>query len=218
MVELIIMGPQGSGKGTYSSRMAPQLNDIPVISMGDLLRAAREDEEFGTSIKEAQDKGVLVSNEIVMNILKKRLEQEDAQKGFILDGFPRSLEQANALEEFTGIDVVINLVVPREISIARLSSRVQCSKCGKIYNTLYLKPKVEGVCDECGGELYQRDDDKPEAIEQRLKVYEESTAPLIDYYREKGIVIDVECNSLDIPPEVQVEKIMNKLKEKGFVN
>ncbi len=214
MVKLIIMGPQGSGKGTYSSRMAPQLNNIPVISMGDLLRAARNDEEFGNVIKEAQDKGVLVSNEIVMNILKKRLEQEDAQKGFILDGFPRSLEQAEALEEITDIDATINLVVPREVSIARLSSRIQCKNCGKIYNKLYLKPKVEGVCDECNGELYQRDDDKPEAIEQRLKVYEEKTQPLIDFYNKKGIKIDIECNSVDIPPEVQVEKIMKALKEK----
>ncbi len=218
MVKIVIMGPQGSGKGTYSSRMAPQLNDIPVISMGDLLRAARDDEEFGESIKEAQSKGVLVSNDIVMRILKKRLEQEDAQKGFILDGFPRSLEQANKLDEFSDIDVVINLVVPREVSIARLSSRVQCKDCTKIYNKLYLKSKVEGICDECGGELYQRDDDKPEAIEQRLKVYEESTAPLVDYYKEKGIIIDIECNSVDIPPETQVEKIMNKLREKNLTN
>ncbi len=214
MVKLIIMGPQGSGKGTYSSRMAPKLNDIPVISMGDLLRAARDDEEFGETIREAQEKGVLVSNEIVIGILKKRLEQEDAQEGFILDGFPRSLEQAEALEEITDIDATINLVVSREVSIARLSSRVQCKNCGKIYNKLYLKPQVEGICDECGGELYQRDDDKPEAIEQRLKVYEEKTQPLIDFYNEKGIKIDIECKSVDIPPEVQVEKIMNALKER----
>lgn len=214
MVKLIIMGPQGSGKGTYSSRMAPQLDNIPVISMGDLLRAARDDEKFGNVIKEAQDRGVLVSNEIVMDILKKRLEQEDAQKGFILDGFPRSLEQAEALEEITDIDATINLVVPREVSIARLSSRIQCKNCGKIYNKLYLKSKVDGVCDECDGELYQRDDDKPEAIEQRLKVYEEKTQPLIDFYNKKGIKIDIECNSVDIPPEFQVEKIMKALKEK----
>ena len=216
MVKIVIMGPQGSGKGTYSSRMAPQLNNIPVISMGDLLRDAREDEEFGNSIKEAQDKGVLVSNEIVMNILKKRLNQEDAKEGFILDGFPRSLEQAEALEEITDIDVVINLVVPREVSIARLSSRVQCKNCGKIYNKLYLKPKEEGICDECNGELYQRDDDKPEAIEQRLQVYEEKTQPLIDFYNKKEIKMDIECNNVNTPPEVQVEKIMNGLKERGF--
>ena len=216
-LKLAIMGPPGSGKGTYSSRMAPKLT-IPQISTGDLLRAAREDPEYGEKIRAAQDSGGLVSDEIVLALLKKRLNQEDAQNGYILDGFPRTIKQAEMLEEFSKLDAVINLVVPEKIVIERLSSRRVCKDCGKIYNTLYLKPEKEGVCDKCGGELYQRSDDKPEAIKERLQVYEEKTAPLIDYYDNKGIKIDIACNSIDIPPETQVEKIMNALKEEDLID
>ncbi|HDQ60043.1 MAG TPA: nucleoside monophosphate kinase [Candidatus Woesearchaeota archaeon] len=216
-MKLAILGPPGSGKGTYASRMSPKL-DIPQISTGDLLRAARDDPEHGAAIKEAQDSGGLVSDEIVLELLKKRLEQKDAKKGFILDGFPRTLEQAKALQGFAKLDAVINLVVPDEVVIARLSSRRSCKECNEIYNTLFLKPKEEGKCDKCGGDLYQRSDDKPEAIKHRLKVYTENTAPLIDYYSDEGVRIDIPCNSVDVPPETQVEKIMNALKEKGLID
>lgn len=216
MIKIIMLGPPGAGKGTYATRLAPKLG-IPTISTGELLRAARDDPEIGETIRKYQDSGELVPDEIVIQILKKRLEQDDAKNGFILDGFPRTLEQAKALETITNIDVVVNLDVPEEILIKRLSARRQCKKCGAIYNLLYLKPKVDGICDKCGGELYQRDDDKPEAIKERLRVYHEKTAPLIDYYKEKGIMITITTDRIDVPPEEQVEKIMQKLKEKNLI-
>lgn len=216
MVKLVMLGPPGSGKGTYATRMAPKLG-IPTISTGELLRAARDDPKIGATIRQAQDTGGLVSDEIVMHILKKRLEESDAKNGFILDGFPRTLPQARELEKFAKLDAVINLVVPEAVIIARLSARRQCSKCSAIYNTLYLKTKVEGICDKCGGKLYQRDDDKPASIKERLKVYEANTAPLIGYYKERGIKIDIPCNSVDVPPELQVEKIMVALKGKKVI-
>ncbi len=216
MIKIIMLGPPGAGKGTYAARLSPKLN-IPTISTGDLLRGAKNDPEIGETIKEYEAKGELVPDKIVIEILKKRLEQEDTKNGFILDGFPRTIEQAKVLEEISDIDAVINLNVPEEILIKRLSSRRQCKKCGAIYNLLYLKPKVEGVCDKCGGELYQRNDDKPEAIKERLKVYHEKTEPLIDYYTNKGKLITITTNRIDVPPEEQVDKIMQALKEKELI-
>jgi len=213
MVKLAMLGPPGSGKGTYATRMSPTLG-IPAISTGELLRANRDDPKLGAEIKKGQDSGGLVPDKIVMAVLQKRLTESDAKKGFILDGFPRTVAQAEALEKFAKLDAVINLVVPERVTVARLSARRQCSKCNTIFNTLYLKPKVEGICDKCGGDLYQRSDDKPESIKERLKVYEKSTSPLIDYYGKKGVRIDIPCNSVDVPPEEQVAKIMKALKEK----
>ncbi len=216
MVKVIMLGPPGAGKGTYATRMAPKLG-IPTISTGDLLRAARDDPEIGGIIRKYQDSGELVPDEIVINALKKRLEKDDAKNGFILDGFPRTIEQAKALEGITNINVVINLDVPEEIIIKRLSSRRICPKCGTIYNLLYLKPKVDEICDKCGTKLIQRDDDKPEAIKERLKIYHEKTEPLIDFYKEKGILMTVTTDRIDVPPEEQVDKIMSILKEKKLI-
>ncbi|MDD5182010.1 MAG: nucleoside monophosphate kinase [Candidatus Nanoarchaeia archaeon] len=216
MVKLAMLGPPGSGKGTYATRMAPKL-EVPAVSTGELLRANRDDPKLGPEIRKGQDSGGLVPDKIVMAVLQKRLAESDAKKGFILDGFPRTIEQAESLEKFAKLDAVINLVVPERVIIARLSSRRQCSKCSAIYNTLYLKTKVEGICDKCGGELYQRSDDKPESIKERLKVYEKSTAPLIDYYGKKGVRIDIPCNSVDVPPDEQVAKIMKALKDKRVI-
>ena len=216
-MRLVMLGPPGSGKGTYASRISPKLG-VPMISTGDLCREeAAKGTELGKRIKKIMDAGGLQPDEVIIKMLKHRLEQPDAKKGFILDGFPRTLEQAKALEGITKIDAVINLVVPDRVIIARLSARRQCRKCGAIYNVLFLKPKKEGICDKCGGELYQRDDDKPEAIKERLKLYEEKTAPLINYYKERGLKIDISCNSVDIPPEVQVDKIMKALKEHKII-
>lgn len=212
-MKLVMLGPPGSGKGTYATRLSPKLG-VPTISTGELCREeAAKGTELGKQIKKIMDEGGLQPDEVIIEMLKNRLKKPDAKKGFILDGFPRTLPQAEALEKITKLDAVINLVVPERVIIARLSARRQCKKCSAIYNTLYLKPKKEGICDKCGGELYQRDDDKPEAIKHRLKIYEESTSPLISYYKEKGIKIDIPCNSVDVPPEVQVEKIMDALKK-----
>jgi adenylate kinase len=210
-MKLIMLGPPGSGKGTYASRMVPKLG-IPAISTGEMFREnIRNNTETGKIAKAYMDRGELAPDELTVKMLKERIAKADAKKGFILDGFPRTIPQADALGKITKIDFVVNLVVPDKIVIARLSSRRQCRKCSKIYNVLFLKSKVEGICDVCGGELYQRDDDKPATIKERLVVYQKNTQPLIDYYRKKKLVIDIPCNSVDIPPEIMVDKIMKEL-------
>jgi len=133
-----------------------------------------------------------------------------------LDGFPRTLPQAEALDGIVKLDAVINLLVPESIIVERLSSRRVCRKCGAIYNIRFLKPREEGICDKCGGELYQRDDDKPEVIRDRLKVYERQSKPVIGYYTGRISFINVECDRVDIPPEDMVEKILSGLKEKNI--
>lgn len=215
------MGPPGVGKGTYASRVGPKMG-IPHISTGDLLRAAREDPEFGPEIKKHQDTGMLVPDEIVMGILKKRLEQPDCQKGFILDGFPRTTAQAEALEKITDLDAVVNIQLEEEIIIEKISARRICRNCGEIYNLADihkgdlhmppLLPKEEGKCDKCGGELYQRSDEKPEIVKDRLKLYEEKTSPLVEYYRNKGILKDIEVTG---GPEIMVPRIMELIGAKS---
>jgi adenylate kinase len=207
-MRIVMLGPPGSGKGTYASRLTSILG-IPHISTGDLVREEiNAGTEIGRKIKAYSERGELVPDEIIINLLIERLKKPDAQKGFILDGFPRTIRQAEALKEISKVDLVINLNVPDEIIIQRLSNRLICKRCGAIYNKLTLKPKVDGKCDLCGGELYQRDDDKPEIIRERLNVYRRSTEPLIEYYRREGILKDVYCNSLMTPPEEVVKKII----------
>jgi adenylate kinase len=207
-MRIVMLGPPGSGKGTYASRLTSILG-IPHISTGDLVREEiNAGTEIGRKIKAYSERGELVPDEIIINLLIERLKKPDAQKGFILDGFPRTIRQAEALKEISKVDLVINLNVPDEIIIQRLSNRLICKRCGAIYNKLTLKPKVDGKCDLCGGELYQRDDDKPEVIRERLNVYRRSTEPLIEYYRREGILKNVYCNSLMTPPEEVVKKII----------
>ncbi len=210
-MKLAFIGPPGSGKGTYAQRVGPKLG-IPQISTGDLLREeVAKKTEIGKKIKDTMESGELVSDDIVAELLKKRLDQPDAQKGFILDGYPRNRVQAEALEEITGLDKVVNLVVPDEIVIYRLGGRRTCGDCDTLFNINTMAPKKEGICDECGGELIQRKDDTPEVIKDRLQTYENETKPIIDFYRDKGLLVDVQCDEADIPPEVIVEKIMEKL-------
>ncbi len=212
-MKLVFLGPPGSGKGTYASRIEERFG-WPQISTGDLLREeVKKGSEIGKEAEKYMKEGKLVPDEIVLKLLKERISREDCKNGFILDGFPRTLAQAEELEKITDIDVVINLVVPKDIIVTRLSARRVCKNCGAVYNLRTLKPKVDGICDKCGGELYQRKDDTPEVIERRFEVYHEQTAPLIDFYRKKGILIDIECNDPDVPPEIMVDKIIEKLKE-----
>ncbi len=209
-MKLIIFGPQGSGKGTYASRLSQKFG-IPAISTGDLLRSMREDPVNGKLIKEYQDKGLLVPDELVLKILKERIAKEDAKHGFILDGFPRNMSQANALDKMIKMDYAVLLNVPEWILLKRLSNRRTCKSCGTIFNVLTLPPKVEGICDKCGGMLYQRPDDTEESIMRRLSIFKKDTEPLVNYYKEKGILREISCDRLDSPPEENVQKILDVL-------
>ena len=206
-MKIILLGPPGAGKGTYASRLTPILK-LPHISSGDMVRdEIKAQTELGKLMKEYSNKGKLGPDEIMIKILAKRLRKPDCKKGCILDGFPRTIKQAEALEKIVKIDLVINLNVPDDIIITRLSNRLTCKKCGTIYNKLTLKPKRDNICDKCGGELYQREDDKPRIIQERLNVYRKKTEPLIEYYKKKDLLKNVSCNDLMTPPEVIVEKI-----------
>ncbi|MGQ9788270.1 MAG: adenylate kinase [Candidatus Hadarchaeaceae archaeon] len=212
-MKLIILGAPGSGKGTQTSRLKSQLN-LPAISTGDIFRNEIKDRtELGKKIRKFLDSGQLVPDEIVIEVIKGRINQPDCKNGFILDGFPRTLEQARALDEIARIDACINLAVPKEIIVKRLSARRICRKCGEVYNLLVLKPKVDEICDKCGGPLFQRDDDKEKVIEERFRVYEKQTKPLLEYYRQRLPVVTVTCNSVDAPPELITNRIIDGLKK-----
>ncbi|NOX72042.1 MAG: adenylate kinase [Candidatus Micrarchaeota archaeon] len=207
-MKIVFLGPPGSGKGTTASRVAPKLG-IPHISTGALFREnISQKTPIGIEAEKYVEDGKLVPDEIVMRMLVERLEEDNCKKGFILDGVPRTLPQAEMLEKMTGIDIVIYLDVPDDIVIARNSARVSCEKCGRIYNLRTLPPKKEGVCDVCGGKLVRRPDDEPDVIRERLEVYRKETAPLIDFYKQKGILRKVKCDKIDEPPEVVVGKVM----------
>jgi len=213
-MRIVMLGPPGAGKGTYASRLTKRLG-IPHISTGDMVREEiKKQTDLGKKIKEYSDRGALVPDEIIIKLLAERIRKPDCSGGFILDGFPRTIRQAEALENIAKIDLVINLNVPDEIIITRLSNRLICRECGAIYNLLTLKPKKDRICDKCGGTLYQREDDKPEVIKERLNIYRRQTEPLIEYYTKKGLLRNVSCNDLMTPPEVMVEKIIEIIEEK----
>jgi len=214
-LKAIIFGAPGAGKGTYASRLQQKLG-VETISTGDIFRELiKEDSELGRKVKGYVEKGLLVPDEVVVEVLKQRLSKIPKGKGFILDGYPRTLEQAKALEAITKIDVVMLLDVPDWIIIERLSSRRICRDCVTVYNVRFLKPKVEGVCDKCGGSLYQRSDDNPEVIKKRLRVYQEQTKPLLEYFAEKKVPFVVsKTTSLDQPPEPIVDKMIEELKRR----
>ncbi len=192
-MNLVFLGPPGAGKGTIASE-AKNHFDIPHISTGDLFRSHIKGEtELGQQVKAILAAGDLVPDSVTIEMVKQRLAESDAQKGFILDGFPRTVVQADALAEMKGLDAVINFVLDREQIVKRLSGRRVCKSTGKTYHIMYNPPKVEGIDDETGEALIQRDDDKPEAILNRLSVYEKQTEPLIAYYREKGLLIDIDA-------------------------
>jgi len=215
---LIIFGPPGSGKGTYASRLQSTLK-VPAISTGDILRKIKEsDVGIAKEISHYMKLGELVPDRILIPILKKRLSEDDAVKGFILDGYPRTLEQAKALDDFAKLDAVINLIVPTWIIVERLSSRRICKGCGEVYNIRYLKPKMEGFCDKCSGELYQRMDDTPKVIKERLKVYEMQTQPLLEYYTMKIPFVEFKCDDINIPPSVAVAEILKELRRLKISN
>jgi adenylate kinase len=213
----IIFGAPGSGKGTYASRLKSRLG-VDVISMGDIFREIiKEDTTLGKKVKGYVENGLLVPDDIVIDVIEHRLIEVPKDKGFILDGYPRTIEQAQALEEISKIDVVLLQKVPDWIIIERLSSRRICRTCGAVYNIRFLKPRVDGVCDKCGGPLYQRPDDKPEVIEKRSQVYQEQTSPILQYYKNKSVPFIVsQITALDTPPETIVEDILKELKKRNL--
>ncbi len=210
----IIFGAPGSGKGTYASRLQSKLG-VDVIAMGDIFREImREDSELGKKVKGYVEKGLLVPDDIVVEVLKQRLAKVPKGRGFILDGYPRTVEQVKALEAIAKIDVIILLMVPDWIIIERLSTRRICKNCGAVYNIRFLKPKVDMICDKCGGPLYQRPDDTAEVVKKRIEVYEEQTRPILQLFRERTVPFVVaSCDALDTPPETVVEAILNELRK-----
>ena len=191
-MNFIFLGPPGAGKGTLAAQVAEEYK-IPQISTGDIFRENIKNEtELGKKVKAIMDAGGLVGDDVVLEIVEDRLKKDDCKNGFILDGFPRTIPQAEAFEKL-GIEVkVVNFEVTNDLIIARLSNRRVCKNCKQNYNVKFMPPKVEGICDKCGGELFTREDDKLESITHRLEVYRKETEPLIDFYRNLNKMTDID--------------------------
>lgn len=205
-MNFIFLGPPGAGKGSLAVKVAKDYN-IPHISTGDIFRAAIKNQtELGKKVKSIIDGGGLVSDDITCALVKERLAEPDCKNGFILDGFPRTIPQADALDGFCPNVTCVNFQIADDVVIKRLSTRRVCKKCGANFNILTKVPKKEGVCDECGGELFQRDDDKQDSIMHRMDVYREQTEPLIAYYRAKGKLTDIDG-------AIETDALLAKFKE-----
>lgn len=195
MLRAVLLGPPGAGKGTQAAKLVEKY-DIPHISTGDIFRAnIKEGTPLGKKAQEYMNAGELVPDELVVDLVTDRLKQDDCKNGFLLDGFPRTIFQAEKLDEFLAandqkMDIVINLVVAKDALIKRLTGRRVCRNCGASYHIVNVPPKKEGICDVCGGELIQRADDNLETVENRINVYEEQTAPLVGYYKKASSLVD----------------------------
>ncbi|MBL7564918.1 adenylate kinase [Staphylococcus saccharolyticus] len=196
-MNIILMGLPGAGKGTQASEIVKKF-PIPHISTGDMFRKAIKDEtDLGKEAKSYMDRGELVPDEVTVGIVKERISEDDAKKGFLLDGFPRTIEQAEALNQIMSeldrdIDVVINIEVPEEELMNRLTGRRICEKCGTTYHLVFNPPKVDGICDIDGGKLYQREDDNPETVSNRLSVNVKQSKPILEYYNDKGVLKNID--------------------------
>ncbi len=214
-MNLVIFGPPGAGKGTYAAELADQF-DIPAIATGDIFRAeVKSGSALGKKVAVYLQSGKLVPDEIVNETLKNWLNKPENHRGFILDGYPRTVEQAKALDEMTKIDAILNMAVPAGVLVERLSNRRICPVCGAIYNIKHSpKPKVDSKCDKCGAELYQRGDDKPEVIKERFKVYKRQTQPLITYYKgRKTKFITIVNRQVDADIKIITRRIMWRMKQ-----
>lgn len=217
-MKIMLLGSPGSGKGTYSRGVSEVLK-LPQISSGDLLRAARDDPKTGSTIRKFQDKGLPVPDEIIMPLIKERLKKDDCKRGFILDAVTYNIKQAKMLEEITSLDLVINLLLPDDVVIRKNLGRRTCKNCGATYNVEEIKegdihmpplpPKKDGVCDKCGGPLMVRTDDTEETMRERLRVYWERIRPVIKFYSDKGILVDIKVNS---SPDIMVPKVLEIIK------
>ena len=216
-MNLIMLGPPGAGKGTQAVRLA-EIYGLPHISTGDIFREnVKAGTELGRQAKEYMDRGELVPDRLVIDIVADRLGRADCTRGFILDGFPRTVEQADALKAILagqgrGIDHVVNVAVPDEVLVKRISGRRTCRDCGANFNVHFGPEEVGETCRECGGEICQRDDDLEETVRRRLEEYSRKTAPLIDYYRKEGLLRDIRG---DAPPEEVLAAIREVLGDAG---
>lgn len=191
-MKMIFLGMPGSGKGTQAKMIAEKY-EIPHISTGDMFRGiAKDDSELGKKVKSLIDNGLLVSDEVTFEVLENRLKKDDCKKGFILDGYPRTINQAELLDKLGKMDLIIYIELPDTTVIKRLTSRRTCKKCGAIYNVISNLPEKEGICNKCGGKLYQREDETEETIKKRLDVYKKETEPLVDYYKKKGMLTEID--------------------------
>lgn len=210
-MNLIFLGPPGAGKGTTASDLKNRLQ-IPHISTGDLFRAHMKNQtELGQKVQKIIEAGDLVPDDITIQMVKQRIDEDDAKKGFILDGFPRTIPQAQALENLIKIDKVINFELDDSTIIQRLSGRRVCKSCGYGHHQLFMPPKQEGICDKCGGELYIRKDDQIDSIKNRLEVYKKSTQPLIDFYKDKGLLENFDSSKAADAVTDDVEKYLKSL-------
>jgi adenylate kinase len=205
-MKIILLGPPGAGKGTIAKALMQHDGSVQ-ISTGDILRAAvAAGTELGKQAEAVMKAGDLVTDELIMGIMEERLQEEDCQQGYLLDGFPRTIPQAEALKALLAklgekLNCALELDIPREVIIDRLTTRRTCTNCGEIYNVKSKPPRVEGVCDVCGSEIVQRDDETEEAIENRLQVYKEQTAPLVDFYRGEGLLVSVTASDFELVME-----------------
>lgn len=216
-MRLVLVGPPGAGKGTQAQFISAHLR-VPKISTGDIFRAnVSQGTPLGRQAKVYMDAGDLVPDEVTIEMVRDRLQQDDAAKGFLLDGFPRNVPQARTLDDMllemgTLLDVVLELVVDDEEVVRRLSGRRTCRQCNHVWHLDFDPPTVEGVCDNCGGELFQRDDDREETIRHRIEVYSEQTSPLVSFYAERGLLIGLDATG---PVDDVTERALAALRPYG---
>lgn len=208
-MNIVLLGPPAVGKGTYAGFLSKK-HSIPTISVGNLFRTAIKNRtELGKKIKDYVTSGNLVPDTIVIELVKNRLNEPDCKNGFLLDGYPRTVPQAEAMMAFKKVEIALNFVAPDEVIMERISGRRTCRKCGAIYHIKNIPPTIDGICDQCSGRLAQRADQKPEIIKNRLNVYREKTKPVADYLKQQGLLVDIDAH-YDIE---DVDKILDECEK-----